>query len=249
MSKSLKNFITIQDALEQYTASQLRLTFLLHSWKDTLDYSPSGMQTAIQMEQKIQEFFLNIKDCLRSSPDPYPKWTSEDLSFQKRLDVGKQIVHAALCDSIDTRSAMFGLRDLISASNIYIQIGKNQKQPLNVPLLKSVAKYITNILRVFGVIQSSELDSFGFKAAGESTGAAQDVEETILPYIEVLSEFREQVRNTAKSIADPSIKSTILKACDEIRDDKMPNLGVRLEDHEGTVHRRASLIVFRLFSK
>jgi cysteinyl-tRNA synthetase len=53
MSKSLKNFITIKDALEQYTASQLRLTFLLHSWKDTLDYSPSGMQTAVQQEQKM----------------------------------------------------------------------------------------------------------------------------------------------------------------------------------------------------
>lgn len=38
MSKSLKNFITIKQALEQHTYSQLRLTFLLHSWKDTLDY-------------------------------------------------------------------------------------------------------------------------------------------------------------------------------------------------------------------
>lgn len=233
MSKSLKNFITIQDALGQYTASQLRLTFLLHSWKDTLDYSPSGMQTAMQMEQKIQEFFLNIKDCLRSNPDPYPKWTSGDLAFQKSMDEAKQTVHSALCDSIDTRSAMFGLRDLIGASNIYIQNGKNQKQPLNAPLLKSAAKYITSILRVFGVIHSSELDSFGFKTAGESTGAVQDIEEIILPYIEVLSEFREHVRSTSKSIADASIKSVILKACDNIRDEKMPNLGVRLEDYEG----------------
>ena len=38
MSKSLKNFITIQEVLKRYTARQLRLTFLLHSWKDTLDY-------------------------------------------------------------------------------------------------------------------------------------------------------------------------------------------------------------------
>jgi cysteinyl-tRNA synthetase len=241
MSKSLKNFITIQDALSQYTASQLRLTFLLHSWKDTLDYSPSGMHTAIEMEKKIQEFFLNVKDCLRSSSNPYPKWTIEDLAFQKSIEDAKRGVHVALCDNIDTRSAIFALRDLIGAANIYIQTGKSKKTTLNAPLLKAGAKYISRILRVFGVIQSADTDSFGFKSATES-GATVDVEEVILPYIEVLSEFRENVRSTAKSITDTSVKSSILKTCDEIRDDKLPNLGVRLEDHEGTIHQQKRIL-------
>lgn len=55
MSKSLKNFVTIQDALEKYSARQLRLAFLLHSWKDTLDYSDNTMNIAVQYEK-----FLNI---------------------------------------------------------------------------------------------------------------------------------------------------------------------------------------------
>lgn len=55
MSKSLKNFITIQDALKKYSARQLRLAFLLHSWKDTLDYSDNTMHMAIQYEK-----FLNV---------------------------------------------------------------------------------------------------------------------------------------------------------------------------------------------
>ena len=38
MSKSLKNFITIKDALEKYTAKQLRILFLMHIWSDNLDY-------------------------------------------------------------------------------------------------------------------------------------------------------------------------------------------------------------------
>ena len=48
MSKSLKNFITIQEALKQHSATQLRLVFLLHSWKETLDYSDNTMEMAIQ---------------------------------------------------------------------------------------------------------------------------------------------------------------------------------------------------------
>ena len=53
MSKSLKNFITIQEALKQNTARQLRLAFLLHAWKDTLDYSPSTMEVATSFEKTV----------------------------------------------------------------------------------------------------------------------------------------------------------------------------------------------------
>lgn len=55
MSKSLKNFITIQQALEKQSACDLRLMFLLHSWKDTLDYSDNTMEMATQYRK-----FLNV---------------------------------------------------------------------------------------------------------------------------------------------------------------------------------------------
>lgn len=92
MSKSLKNFITIKDALKKHsgergcpagqhssprtrgggpgtsgtsgpqgtgalvpTARQLRLAFLMHSWKDTLDYSSNTMESALQFEK-----FMNV---------------------------------------------------------------------------------------------------------------------------------------------------------------------------------------------
>lgn len=36
-------------------ARQLRLAFLMHSWKDTLDYSSNTMESALQYEK-----FLNV---------------------------------------------------------------------------------------------------------------------------------------------------------------------------------------------
>lgn len=51
MSKSLKNFVSIQDALSKYTARQLRFAFLLHAWRDTLDYSQNTMEVALQYEK------------------------------------------------------------------------------------------------------------------------------------------------------------------------------------------------------
>jgi cysteinyl-tRNA synthetase len=66
MSKSLKNFITIKDALQKYTSKQIRILFLLHSWKDTLDYSDHGMDSALSFEKTMKEFFFRVKDFSRN---------------------------------------------------------------------------------------------------------------------------------------------------------------------------------------
>lgn len=58
MSKSLKNFITIKEALQKHTARQLRFAFLRHAWKDTLDYNENTMNMATQYEK-----FLNVSLC------------------------------------------------------------------------------------------------------------------------------------------------------------------------------------------
>lgn len=60
MSKSLKNFITIQEALSKYSGRQLRLAFLLHSWSATLDYSEGTMREALAWEK-----MFNVSQLLR----------------------------------------------------------------------------------------------------------------------------------------------------------------------------------------
>lgn len=62
MSKSLKNFITIQQALQKCSACDLRLMFLLHSWKDTLDYSENTMEMATQYRKS-----LNVSAAMRGA--------------------------------------------------------------------------------------------------------------------------------------------------------------------------------------
>ncbi len=66
MSKSLKNFITIKEALQKYSSRQIRILFLLHSWKDTLDYSDQGMESTLTFEKtckvnrNLDQFFLRF---------------------------------------------------------------------------------------------------------------------------------------------------------------------------------------------
>ncbi|XP_055594555.1 cysteine--tRNA ligase, cytoplasmic [Uranotaenia lowii] len=228
MSKSLKNFVTIQQALQKHTATQLRLAFLLHSWKDTLDYSDNTMEMAVQYERFLNEFFLNVKDLTRhvvsgQPRDQFNEWTSVEGDLQQKLATAKEAVHEALCDNIDTRTALDALRDLVSHSNVYI---RDHKAKLNALLLRRIASYITDMLHVFGAIQGPR-GGIGFPVGGGSDSG--DLEQTVMPYLSVLSDFRTSVREQARAL-----KATeILQLCDQIRDDILPNLGVRLEDREG----------------
>lgn len=85
MSKSLKNFITIKEALTRNTQRQLRFAFLLHPWKDTLNYSDKTIVDSISFEKSIIELFLNVKDLIRTSPSKeFVKWTVKELSLNQK---------------------------------------------------------------------------------------------------------------------------------------------------------------------
>ena len=66
MSKSLKNFITIRDALKEYTARQMRVFYLMHRYNARMDYSPEGMTHAADLDRQYNEFFLNMKALVRA---------------------------------------------------------------------------------------------------------------------------------------------------------------------------------------
>ncbi|CAK1578254.1 unnamed protein product [Parnassius mnemosyne] len=232
MSKSLKNFVTISDALKRHTARQLRIAFLLHGWKETLDYSDNTMEMAIQTEKLFNEFFLTVKDALRSGYEEGcgGLWGPEEQHLSAKLSAVKDQVHAALCDNIDTRGAIDSLRELVAAAHIYLR----QTSPRNSPLLAASARYVTDILHIFGAVEGPR-GGIGFPV-GDTEGSC--LEEAVLPYLEALGGFRARVRDAARAVG----AAEVLALCDELRDRVLPELGVRLED-------RADRTVVKLVSK
>ncbi|CAL1535560.1 unnamed protein product [Lymnaea stagnalis] len=229
MSKSLKNFITIKEVLEKYTARQLRLMFLLHAWKETLDYSERTMEMGLEYERTLKEFFLNVKDSVRLIPSSgvgaYTKWGEEEVKLNDKFQEMRKEVHIALCDNIDTRSVMEHLRELMSAGNTYMSAARTSHKQVNRRLLWNVAAYITDILKIFGAIPKEQTIGFPMD---DMQGA--NYEETVMPFVSAFADFRRKIRSHAKATK----QTDILMECDKVRDDVLPDLGVRLEDHEGT---------------
>merc|ERR1712110_1108701 len=88
-----------------------------------------------------------------------------------------------------------------------------------------VALFITNIFDVLGI--NAEPEKIGFASSGKESGNTEDI---VMPYLDALALFRDDVRLAARGIGGGAVP--ILKKCDELRDDVLPLLGVRLEDKE-----------------
>lgn len=236
MSKSLKNFITIRQALEEHTPRQIRLLFLLHKYNITMDYGDNTMSHALVTEKLFTEFFHNVKAVLRQQQQlqqkeyQFPKWNAAAFQLQLVLQESQDKLDAALKDDFDTATAMQVLVDLVKATNLYLQ-QESGGCPV-VLVVSNVARYITRILQIFGVITVNH-DQIGFGDGGammvdDANGGstAMSREQVLEPILDALVQFRTQVRDLAR-VQDAK---GVLGACDQFRDDVLPDLGVRLED-------------------
>merc|ERR1719419_1567639 len=171
-----------------------------------------------------------IKHILRSTPGhgtaAFQKWDEDAINLNQTLQDCKYKVHVAFCDNIDTRTVLMTIKELVGQTNAYIvKKEKATDQSANRGLLKNVALYITEIFDILGLISTPE--QIGFSSSTTS-GQVANTEEVVMPYLEVLAAFRDSVRKEARGLKAVDI----LKECDKIRDDVLPELGVRLEDKE-----------------
>jgi cysteinyl-tRNA synthetase len=224
MSKSLKNFITIRQALEEHSPRQLRLMFLMQPWDKSMNYSDQTVDDAKAKEKYFKNFFGAVKSLLRNDfVKECQGWTPADRSLWETLNNTQQRVHASLLDNFKTYEVIQHVVDLVQECNKYLT---SEEKPKNI-LVQKAAQYVTKILRIFGVVQGSDLIGFGDTTSGERLST----EETVAPFVDAFVEFREQLRNAAKAKSSPV---EFLKLCDDVRDDTLANLGIRVEDSAET---------------
>ncbi|KAH7909293.1 tRNA synthetases class I (C) catalytic domain-containing protein [Hygrophoropsis aurantiaca] len=234
MSKSLKNFITIDEILQRFTARQLRLAFLTQMWNAKVDFSESLMTGEVKtIETSFNNFFTRVRAVVsqfRASGDPSDGQHHYEIAERELTDgfyESQTALRAALCDSFNTPEAIKILRDLVSRMNIYMN---SQGKNINVNLVENVARWVGQMLRMFGLGEGEKSD-LGWGQEGEHGEQGTNREEVLMPYLRTLSSFRDGVRRLAIARNDSSIKD-ILALCDRLRDVDLVPLGVALDDQE-----------------
>ncbi len=114
-------------------------------------------------------------------------------------------MHKALCDSFNTPQVLTELRELVSAANTYMSEKTKAASFLNIQLLVKVAQYVNKIMNTFGVGVNASEQQFGWSAVTSSTAEASgNVEDIAMPYLHVLSSYRDTIRSLAQSKAGES---------------------------------------------
>ncbi|TYZ61426.1 hypothetical protein PybrP1_005440 [[Pythium] brassicae (nom. inval.)] len=244
MSKSLKNFVKIQEALRDNSSRQLRFLFLLHKYNVPMDYNDNSMDEAVGVDRFFSEFFQNVKAALRAlGADKTQKWTPREKKLSAALLEAKERVHQALADDLNTPAALLHLQQLAKEVNRYMASAGE----LVSMIIRSAAEYITHILRVFGLVPAASDIGFPLTADGGAAGA--DQEAVLAPVLDIFAQFRDEIREAARAGGSGdagdagALARTILALCDQVRDEKLPLAGVRLED------RAAGSAVWKLANK
>ncbi|KAI9526159.1 hypothetical protein NQZ68_002707 [Dissostichus eleginoides] len=228
MSKSLKNYISIKDFLQSYSANEFRMFCLLSRYRSAIDYSQSSMVEARIALGTISTFTQDAKAYMKGQLQCTPV---QEAALWDRLADTKSSVLKALADDFDTPRAVSAVMNLVHHGNCQLQPVSTCEGVARSPaVFGAMISYITEILDVFGVdlLHTKEGD------VGTSSGRLEGV-------VEQLTHFRSEVRAFALARQDaptsgPPHKAALypergplLRSCDTLRKDLAP-LGVLIKD-------------------
>ncbi len=139
MSKSFKNFTTIDDFLKRHTSQQLRFLMLKNLWRSPLDYSESSIIEVKSALEKIEEFLRKIK---------YTKTTkSINKILEKKFEKTKIDFYKELDDDFNTPRAFAVIFNFIKETNKFLEDSLVSKK-----IAQEIYIFFEKINQIFGVI-------------------------------------------------------------------------------------------------
>jgi cysteinyl-tRNA synthetase len=107
MSKSLNNFRTIKDALNEYRPEVIRAFLLTAHYSNPIDYSDEALQAATGGWERINNAARLVRRAIQTASQ-----TDEGNNFLARLDEAKAAFIEAMDDDFNTPRALAVLQDL-----------------------------------------------------------------------------------------------------------------------------------------
>ncbi len=107
MAKSLKNFITIEEALKKYTPDELKLFFLSSHYGSSLDFNDEKMQEVRKNIGRFSIFFFEAENLKKESQDNVA-------DFPSAIEKHKQEFLKAMDDDFNSPRALAALFEMIT---------------------------------------------------------------------------------------------------------------------------------------
>ena len=258
MSKSLKNFITIQDYLTEFSSSESNLESpaddfrlwclgLSGKYRGPATYSKTRIIEARSIREKIVRFLLDCDNRtiqIQHKQQQSPKvWSDEDHVLYAASQNTKQICMEALRDDLDGSKFVDEIVSFAEFGVAYLEkVDSDDKGGPPEELLLAVSSSIRSLLSLVG-FSNKTAQSLLINGNDKHSQEQSNVVGGERAVIDSFAKFRYLVRQSAlddmiakknnKSNGDVDVSKKILQLCDEYRDTILPMIGIEIKDKSG----------------
>ena len=150
MSKSLNNFLTIRDILEQYPPEVLRLFIFSTQYRNPLDFSETAMQDTEAALDRMYDCLARIAE--QNDGGDYPSVISD--KDREKIASLKQRFEYAMDNDFNTAQALGLLFDAIKVLNKGVQaLQVKQAASQDIDLLQDGGKTVKELAEILGLLQ------------------------------------------------------------------------------------------------
>jgi cysteinyl-tRNA synthetase len=212
MSKSLGNFFTVREILEQYAPEVVRYFLTSAHYRSPLDFSTEALDHAKAAYERLRLGVFNLARVLTAGEESADDWPEQSADLLRSLEAAEADFRSAMDDDFNTAKAVVVLFDLTAEANKLI----NSKQfTPDATALKALSDTRALILRLADIL-------------GVHLIPEERAESALVPQMmELLIALRTQARQRKDYAQSDAIR-------DHLRD-----IGIILEDTpQGTVWRK-----------
>jgi len=191
MSKSLGNFVTIQEILGKYHPEVLRLFLLSKHYRSPLDYSPEALA---ETTSALDRCYTALSEARHLAERPMKKQRSLSDEAKDTIDTLNHLkdrFDQAMDDDFNTAQALGHLFDGVRALNRLGQEAEKRPSALYIESLKFGADAIQNAARVLGLL-NQDPDAYLRKRNLEALGLLGMTEVYVLKVIKERTRAREE---------------------------------------------------------
>lgn len=123
MSKSLGNYITLDDLIKKLSPEIVRYMLVSVHYRQKLNYTEGFAESAKRNYEKLKESFDKLKFAMKFAE----KNKSSDEKFLKKLKELKEKFEEAMDDDLNTPLALSIFHELAKEANKYLEKSKNEK--------------------------------------------------------------------------------------------------------------------------
>lgn len=146
MSKSLDNFWTLRDVLQQHHPETIRCFFLSAHYRKTVNYSQTNLDAARERVRYVHKARTALTAHLATEP-PAEADAATRNDFLGRL-------HEAMDDDFNTPVALAILHEAARVTNDLLADRKRAKLPASLARLTALAEFFSAFAEIFGLLAS-----------------------------------------------------------------------------------------------